>query len=207
MKFHDAMRRNSSPTATTSGSSENNPIIAAGAMWQSSAMTVITDGHEQHRGPERRVDAVGLPGTHVLPGERRHGEAQRDRRHEERLDDALAHAEARLRRRAERPADRVDDHQVHRHQRELGPGRQSDAQHPPPERDIRRPVVPPEPEERIGREEVERQPDGADRNGDQARHGRAADAERGAPEPAEYEHGGEHDVHDRPWPSAPPSRA
>ena len=52
-KFHERMRRYSSPTASTCGSRENTAIIRAGAMWQATVKSAITT--EDRISAERKV--------------------------------------------------------------------------------------------------------------------------------------------------------
>ena len=96
-KFHAMMRRNSVPTATTAGPSVNGAISTCGAHAHSSVITRHHRRLDQRRGDEGLAHAIRAARAEVLPGHRRHGERDRHRRQEDRLHDARADAEARLR--------------------------------------------------------------------------------------------------------------
>ena len=110
------------------------------------------------------------------------------------MDDAQADAEAGLRGGAERPDDGVDDHQVDRHERELGAGGQADLEHRRPEVEARLPVGDHELEVGILGLEVEQQPDRAHRDGDEGGERRAGHAERAMSDPAEDQERRQHHV-------------
>ena len=125
-----------------------------------------------------------LTRAEVLARHWTHRKAQSDDGKEAGLDDTHADAEARLRRGAERPADHVDEHEIHRHERELCAGGQADLQHVAPEIESRRPVAEREAQIRVGGQEVHDHPDHADGDGDERRDGSARDTQRRCPCPS-----------------------
>ena len=97
---------------------------------------VAHGGEDQHQAAgkrrcrrERLADPVGVARAGVLTGDRRHGKSQRNDRKKARLDDSHADSKACLGSGTERPADHVNDEQIHSQQRELGTGRKSNLQH------------------------------------------------------------------------------
>ena len=119
-----------------------------------------------HRGAlERFEHPVGLSRAEILAGHWRHGKAKRDDRHEARLNQALADSEAGLGRRAERPADRVHDEEIHGDECELDTRRQPNLQDLPPHPAMRFELRT-QLQVRLHVEEVEREPDRTDDDGD-----------------------------------------
>ena len=183
-KFHEMMRRYSSPTAMTAGSSEKTRMSAAGTMLQSTAISSIQPAAIRlaslntalTRSPSRAPTFWPATGATEKPSATTGMNSACTTR--------MPMPKPGLRRGAERPRDRVDEHQVDGHHRELGAGRQPDLQHVAPQRELRPQVAPDEAQIALAAEEVGREPRDADHHRDERGDRRAGHAHRPRPCPS-----------------------